>query len=228
MHKMTAWWRKKTILGAIVTIILAFVVLLFGRPATSALTNVVRWEPETDPLGAPVASETLDDLFAPPISDDEPAPDRTAAPEQVVVYISGAVVQPDVYMLSGDARVKDVVVAAGGLTADAASDQINLAATITDAQHIRIPRIGEAAQTSNGSEASTNQSNSSHPDLIDLNTAGAAELEDLPGIGQTLAERIIEYRVANGPFTSIQDLRKVSGIGDKLFQEIHDRLTIGG
>jgi competence protein ComEA len=123
------------------------------------------------------------------------------------------------------ARVKDVVLAAGGLTEDAAIDQINLADHVADAQHIHIRRQGEAAsnQEAPGSEAAGD----SKDRLLNLNTATATDLEDLPGIGQSIAERIVEYRTTNGPFQSVEDLQKVKGIGSALFAKLAPLVTVG-
>jgi competence protein ComEA len=176
-------------------------------------------QPATTPTTGEVST-----LLAQPTAPDLATEDRVALtipsePTFAIVYISGAVKRPDVYRLPADARVKDVVLAAGGLSADAASEQINLAAPISDAQHIHVPRQGEQPASAGGtSSPATAAANSSG--LTNLNTANQAELEDLPGIGAILAERIIAYREANGPFTRIEDLRKVSGIGEKLFERL--------
>jgi competence protein ComEA len=160
-----------------------------------------------------------------PGSPTEPsAPEATPAPEFVVVYISGAVQHPDVYRVPAAARVKDVVLAAGGLTADAAVDKINLADHVTDAQHIHIPRVGEqdAAPAPTDGAPEENQGG-----LLNINTASAADLDGLPGIGQAIAQRIVEYRTANGPFQTIDDLQKVKGIGPAVFAQIAPLVTVG-
>ncbi|MCG8348112.1 MAG: ComEA family DNA-binding protein [Chloroflexales bacterium] len=145
----------------------------------------------------------------------------------VAVYITGAVARPEVYKLPHDARIKDVVLAAGGLTDDADSERINLAAHIEDAQHIHILRIGETAAPVAGSGAGMDSSASSASNLVNLNTASAAELEDLDGIGQKLAERIITYRETEGPFESVDDLGNVTGIGSKLLNDLRPLVTVG-
>jgi competence protein ComEA len=142
----------------------------------------------------------------------------------VIVYVSGAVSAPDVYELPFDARIKDLVLAAGGLTADADPERINLAERLKDSEHIHVPRQGETPDDAAGvaDTAGAAQSGS-----LDLNTASASDLDSLPGIGQSFADRIIEYRTANGPFTSVEDLQKVKGIGAALFAKIAPLVSVG-
>lgn len=164
---------------------------------------------------------------APPTIARPPEPTTTVSARSVAVYITGAVARPEVYTLPHDARVKDVVLAAGGLTDDADSERINLAAHIEDAQHIHILRIGETAAPVASSGAGVDASVSSTSNLVNLNTASAAELEDLDGIGQKLAERIITYRETEGPFESVDDLGNVTGIGPKLLNDLRPLVTVG-
>jgi competence protein ComEA len=157
------------------------------------------------------------DAPSPPTSTDTPG-----LPSTVIVYISGAVRAPDVYELPREARIKDLVLAAGGLAADAAPDRINLAERLKDSDHIHIPRAGEIAEAE-----TVNIAGEAQDGLLDLNTASAADLEELPGVGASIAERIIEHRSANGPFKSVEDLRSVKGIGPALFAKIAPLTTVG-
>lgn len=176
------------------------------------------------PTPALVAADTSEldggevDTGAPAAPTPEQIPD-----EQVVVYISGAVQAPDVYQLPKAARIKDLIVAAGGFTGDAAPERINLAERIADGQHIHVPRQDEAAPDA----TSQNASSAGGARLIDINAANAAELDGLPGIGQALAQRIIDYRTSNGAFNAIDDLRNVKGIGPALFEKIAPLITVG-
>lgn len=138
----------------------------------------------------------------------------------VIVYISGAVVQPGVVRVPADARLIDVINAAGGLTQGAVVSQVNLAQAVKDGMHIRIPGDTPAiGKTATGSHPTSNGK-------VNINTADEKELDKLPGIGPALAGRIIEYRTANGPFKDITDLKKVSGIGDNKFEKLKDRITL--
>lgn len=204
------WWRSPRLVAAAGCFVLGVVVLLAGFAP-----RLMPAEP--DPHGAGLTDD-LGDLGVPidAIDPAEPGP-----PEDLVVYVSGAVVAPEVYRLPAGARVKDAVLAAGGLRPDAAAEQLNLAAPVEDAQHVHVPSRGEpgAAQDGGVAEASNG--------LLNLNHASAAELEELPGVGVTLAERIIRYREEQGPFTSVETLREVSGIGERLFAQIAPLVTAG-
>ncbi len=167
-------------------------------------------------------------------SDPPPQPDLISFSDpqldppssELIVYISGAVTHPDVYRLTSGARVKDAVIAAGGFTSDAATAQINLAATLKDAEHIHIPSLAEVPSMALA-PASTEPAAGTPGLLLDLNTASVAELEDLPGIGPSLAERILARRNEAGPFRSVEQLREVTGIGEKLYAQIAPLVTVG-
>jgi competence protein ComEA len=167
----------------------------------------------------PIDALTNADLPSTPRSTVTPS-----LPSTVIVYISGAVGAPDVYELPLDARIKDLVLAAGGLTADADLDRINLAERLKDSEHVHVPRQGESPDDSAvvADTAGVAQAGS-----LDLNTASANDLDSLPGFGQSFAERIIEYRTTNGPFTSVEDLQKVKGIGAALFAKIAPLVSVG-
>jgi competence protein ComEA len=142
----------------------------------------------------------------------------------LVVHITGAVPRPGVYALPQGARVQDAISAAGGFLAEAEKTFINLARTLEDGERLDVPYIEGASPVlpTPGEEifAATTE-------LIDINTASQFELETLPGIGPTTAQKIIEYRELNGPFLSIEDIINVSGIGPVTFERIKDLITVG-
>jgi len=142
----------------------------------------------------------------------------------IVVHISGAVPRPGVYALPQGARVQDVISAAGGFLAEAEKTDINLAAPLEDGQKLDIAYMEGASPVlaTPGVEVITNTT-----ELIDINTASQAELETLPGIGPTTAQKIVEYREANGPFVSTEDIINVSGIGPGTYERIKDLITVG-
>ena len=142
----------------------------------------------------------------------------------IVVQISGAVPRPGVYALPEGARVQDVISAAGGFLAEADKEFINLAQLLEDGERIDIPYIEGFSAVIPTPEVNPITVSS---DLININTAASFELEALPGIGPTLAGRIVAYRDANGPFQSIEDIKDVSGIGDVLFERFKDMITVG-
>lgn len=154
-----------------------------------------------------------------------PTPAPTATPATVTVYVSGAVVNPDVYTLPEGSRVKEAVEAAGGFAAQADRDRINLARRLYDEEQIHIPRIGEESPPV-APPMATGPTGISSGGKVNINTATAAELESLPGIGPTYARRIIEYRERHGSFQRIEEIMRVRGIGEATFERIKDQITV--
>jgi competence protein ComEA len=136
--------------------------------------------------------------------------------QYLYVHVVGEVVSPGMYQLPIGARLVDAVFAAGGLTDEADNASVNLARELTDGEQIIVFSISQEGQS-----PGTNSSG-----LISLNRAGDKELEELPGIGPALAGRIIAWREANGGFKSIEDLLKVSGIGESLLSGVIDLVTL--
>ena len=134
-------------------------------------------------------------------------------PADLTVHISGAVVRPGLVVVPSGARIADVVSAAGGALRTADLARLNLAATVRDAQHVFVPFIEAGAGTNGDTESTLG---------VDLNRADAAELETLPGVGPVLADRIVAYREANGPFSTIEDLLSVPGIGEAKLEAMRD------
>ena len=149
-----------------------------------------------------------------------PETNEPQTPESSDVQVCGAVVHPGVYELKPGARIFEAVEKSGGLTPEAAAEAVNQAAEAVDGAMIRIPTTEEWQQTAG------EQPQAADDGLVDINTADAAELMGLSGIGQSKAESIIEYREKNGAFSAIEDITKVSGIGDGLFQKIKDKIRV--
>lgn len=148
-----------------------------------------------------------------------PAPAPTFTPSPAVVYITGAVNQPGALVtLPAGSRVNDALAAAGGATAGADLERIDLAALIHDGDHIHVYQQGEAALAFE--PAQSGDSGSGETALVHVNRATQEELESLPGIGPALAGRIIAYRESHGDFTTLQSLTEVSGIGDHTIQQL--------
>lgn len=155
---------------------------------------------------------------------------------RIAVYVCGAVRRPGVYEFGPNRRVADGIARAGGALPDADVEQLNLAEPLSDAMKIDVPKKGErvvAPVEDSLSYAGSNHDHrrsghhggrSSHKlqpgQTLNLNTAGEPELTSLPGVGPGLARRIVEYRTANGPFHSVDDLQNVSGIGASKFDRI--------
>lgn len=155
-----------------------------------------------------------------------PAP--TAEPLRV--HVAGAVVRPGVYSLDENSRVEDAVAAAGGFVVEADKNALNLAARLEDGQRLDIPYVaGFIPDEAEGFVVITEGTPSplAGDGLVDINTASLEELDKLPGIGPSIAQRIIAYREDNGPFGSIDDILNVSGIGSAIFDEIENLITVG-
>jgi len=147
-------------------------------------------------------------------------------PMDIMVHISGQVYQPGIYKLVTGDRVIDAVNLAGGLTKDADIDRINLAKKIVDEEKIYIPKVGENSDSSNVDGDMDNMdingaSENSNSNKININTCTKEELMSLPGIGDVLSDRIIEYRKTT-KFNTIEDIKNVSGIGEAKFNDIKE------
>lgn len=147
-------------------------------------------------------------------------------PEIIVIYVTGAVKYPGVYELNKGDRVKDAIDVAGGTLPDADLLRINLAQKLLDEDKVYIPKIGEESGNRGGVDYLIPGVNSSESGKININNAGLAELEQLPGIGPATAQKIIDYRTKNGRFNSIEELKNVSGIGDKKYEDLKDKITV--
>jgi len=152
-----------------------------------------------------------------------PSPEATPTPRCPRVYVSGAVHYPDVYTVAPDSIVKDALMAAGGPSDEADLDRINLAQPVADGQQIYVPRIGE--ENPPVQPPSGQRSQPIIAGKININTAGLAALESLPGIGPALAQRILDHRQTNGPFASPEKIMEVPGIGPATFEGIQDLIT---
>ncbi len=148
------------------------------------------------------------------------APALSAKPEQVIVHISGAVRQPGLYSVPLGARLNDAIQVAGGALVEADLDAVNLAAPLVDGQKYLIPVKGQ--QVIVASPGGTSPSSGK----ININSADQKTLEQLPGVGEVRAKAIIDYRQKNGPFKSTEDLKKITGIGDKTFEQMREQVTV--
>lgn len=144
---------------------------------------------------------------------------------KVMVQVVGRVTKPGVYELALGARVIDAVFAAGGFLPDANQASVNLARPVADGEQLVITNQSDSSALGLGSGA-TGVGDTANSKLVNLNQADAATLDSLPGIGPTLAQRIIDYRTANGGFRAIGDLGKVAGIGQSLLAKLKALVTI--
>ncbi|MHB1017335.1 MAG: ComEA family DNA-binding protein [Coriobacteriia bacterium] len=154
-------------------------------------------------------------------------------PAVAVVHVAGAILRPGVYSLPVGSRVSDAVAAAGGALGSAAPDAVNLARIVADGERIYIPTQEEAEGApgeigASGSWSGEPAAGGATADgTIDVNRATATELEELPGVGPATAQKIIDDREANGPFSKPEDLMRVPGIGAKKFETMREQVSVG-
>ena len=146
---------------------------------------------------------------------------------EITVYVTGAINKPGVVTVREGARMADAVKACGGLLPTADGEKVNMAQVLKDGQQVRVPekQAGSSALPANtGKASSAVKTKADGP--ININTASAEELDALPGIGPTMAKRIIEYRETEGAFTAIEDIKKVKGIGEAKFEKMKDKICL--
>jgi len=156
-----------------------------------------------------------------------PTPEPRSSPTLAAlrVYISGAVKEPDVYLLPSGSIVKDALAAAGGPTDEADLDRVNLAMELCDQQQVHVPRRGETAPVA-APPGDAGPGGTSAGGPININTATVEQLDALPGVGPAIAGRIVDYREAYGAFSTIEEIMNVKGIGPATFEEIKERITV--
>lgn len=146
-------------------------------------------------------------------------------PAPIVIHVDGQVLKPGVYSIAQSARVKDAIEAAGGITSNADTTNINFASKIMDGEKIYIPALGEELITDLPGDTRSS-SITITAQLVNLNTATQSELEALPGIGPTKAAQILAYREEYGQFSSIEEIKNVPGIADKTFESLSNLITV--
>lgn len=206
-----------------VAVRVAAVVLVLAVAAITFLLLSAGPETPAAPLAEPVVAPSPTGAEQAETSAGEPTTENAVA--VVVVHVAGAVERPGVVELDPGTRVDEAITAAGGATEKADLDALNLAAPVVDGQQVYVPEQGEAAPPSvvAGGAASGGSSTGT---LVDLNTADAAGLDTLPGIGPALAQRIIDWRTEHGPFASVESLTDVSGIGPATMEKLRDLVTV--
>jgi competence protein ComEA len=172
--------------------------------------------------------------FADPATESGPgsAESTTTVATTVLAHAAGAVVSPGVYSLPAGSRIADLVAAAGGPAADADLNRVNLAAVVEDGQQVYVPRVGETAPggaagaSAGGGGDGAGAGGAGDGEPIDINTATADVLDELPGVGPAIAQAIVSYRDEHGPFGSVDDLVDVPGIGDAKLAQLRDLVTV--
>ncbi|MEV8272638.1 helix-hairpin-helix domain-containing protein [Microbacterium sp. NPDC077184] len=198
--------------GAAVALVLVILVVTIGIGivrSASAPTAVV-------PADPPAASHVSDPTGDPARVDDS----------EIFVHVSGQVQSPGLYVLADGARVVDVVAAAGGFAEGADRAAVNLARPAVDGEQVHIPAPGETPPDGAAAGGGSAEGGPAGDGPLDLNTADAAALDTLPRIGPAIAQRIIEWREQNGPFSSVEDLLAVPGIGEKLLAGLREQVRV--
>jgi competence protein ComEA len=144
---------------------------------------------------------------------------ETPAASEIQVYVAGAVNRPGVYFLSDDDRWIDAVEAAGGPSADADVEAINLALRLHDEDQVLVPRLGE--------QAVLGSAQAPQSELVNINSAPAAVLDSLPGIGEVRSQSIVDSRERDGPFSRTEELVERKLIPQSVFDQIRDLITVG-
>ncbi|CAB4876446.1 unannotated protein [freshwater metagenome] len=158
-----------------------------------------------------------------------PPPPQEAVQHEILVYVTGAVMSPGVYRLAADSRIQQAIAAAGGPGIDADLDAMNLAATMRDGDRVYVPHRGQAVPAevgASGSGASAPPISVGPTGPVDLNRATVEQLDALPGIGPATAAAIVNHREQRGPFSSIDDLLDVPGIGPAKLDAIRALVTV--
>lgn len=201
--------RVPALMAALVVICLAGVLLTLGRGSGVTIER-------SD--GGEAAGQEAD------ASEGSEAAETEAS--VLVVHVDGCVASPGVYELAGpDLRVNDAVEAAGGLLPEADTSQMNLAAGLSDGQKVLVPaRAEEGAAAAAPGRGAASQTDAGS--LVNINVATADQLQTLSGVGEATARAIVEDREAHGPFSSVEDLMRVSGIGQKKFDKLKGQICV--
>ncbi|MGA8944291.1 MAG: helix-hairpin-helix domain-containing protein [Thermoactinomyces sp.] len=171
------------------------------------------------------ASETPLTPYQPVSEQKAPNPSLSSGEEKwVVVDVKGAVKKPGIYRLDKDSRVYDAIRMAGGTLPEADLLKVNLAERLADGKVVYIAKKGE--QTTNIAWNQGTSADGSEPGKINVNTATAEELEQLDGIGPKKAQAIVRYREENGPFSTVDEIAKVPGIGEKTLDQFREQITL--
>lgn len=202
--------KKAAIVGVCVLLFIAAVVAVTSIVATGN--------------GFEVSKASASDVQAEEMRDDSSATEASAS--DICVDVAGCVNKPGICYLPEGSRVADAIEAAEGFSETAAKTSVNQARVLTDGEQLYVPSIDEQvpSMTAMGSEPGGASSASSGK--VNINTADSDQLQTISGIGQSKADKIIAYRNANGPFSSVDELTNVSGIGEKTLESIRDSICV--
>ena len=188
--------------------------LLLCLPACSVNLTACGAKQEQDTLINLLEEQQEEDVLS-----DETEEMRSDSGQNVFVYICGEVVSPGVYEVTADSRIWDVLLEAGGFTEEASLESVNLAERVEDGMQITIPSLSAAEEMKKEAERRA-------AGLVNINTASKEELCTIPGIGESRAEAILQYREARGGFSHVEEIMQVDGIKEGLYTKIRDKIYV--
>lgn len=215
--------RRLAVLGVLIILVSSALVLgvRVALARSSAQPTPIAAAAHGPPVG--LVSRTVPAAFA-----TKGVSGPTTAAAFLLVHVVGQVRHPGVVRLAPGSRVLDAVQAAGGASPSAGLNHLNLARAVVDGEQIVVPKPGENVPAAGlpGAAGAGPTSAGAGGGLVDLNTADAAALDSLPGVGPVIAQRILDWRTEHGRFTSVDELGEVSGIGDKLMAQIAPKVRV--
>ncbi|WP_314010484.1 ComEA family DNA-binding protein [Cryptobacterium curtum] len=235
---------RPALAGVILLVLVALVLMVHNIVACAAHKALSEEISQTQSSPSAAEAVSSDDAVD---SDEVDGSDESRAhsafdQKKVIVHVSGHVVNPGVYELSPTDRVEAAVEAAGGMSEDADANGLNLARVVQDGEQIYVPGLAtddtatnqsgasssvpSTSTSSKSSSQSAGSAGSSRTQKVNINTADANELCSLPGVGQSTAQKIITYRQTEGRFATKEDLKQVSGIGEKKYAALADFITV--
>ena len=235
---------RPALAGVILLVLVALVLMVHNIVACAAHKALSEEIPQTQSSPSAAEAVSSDDAVD---SDEVDGANESRAhsafdQKKVIVHVSGHVVNPGVYELSPTDRVEAAVEAAGGMSEDADANRLNLARVVQDGEQIYVPGLAtddtatnqsgasssvpSTSTSSKSSSQSAGSAGSSRTQKVNINTADANELCSLPGVGQSTAQKIITYRQTEGRFATKEDLKQVSGIGEKKYAALADFITV--
>lgn len=240
--------KKEIVISVIIAFILSLI-MIFVTQLKGSGNMIVDKNSKNKILKTQNAENSQDEQLEKSIREDEKkqvavkeSTDKTEEKQgqnsEIAVYISGEVKTPQVVRMKTGDRLVDAVEKCGGMTKEADLNAVNLALLLKDEAHYIIPKIGDtnvepadsSAYTSTTGENEANQSNSNNSNSsspkVNINTADKVALMSLPSIGEKTAQKIIDYRENVGKFNTKEDLKNVSGIGDKKYSKLEDLITV--
>ncbi|MFB6469390.1 helix-hairpin-helix domain-containing protein [Cytobacillus sp. Hz8] len=213
-------WIKAHKKLSLIFSLLILAAICFSIPFVSLNQKETNKETEWNDLQQSLTSDTLEK------QETKQTVQKQTEKMEIIVDVKGAVNKPGVYEAKDGERVKDIINKAGGLKGKADEKNINFAERVKDEMVVYIPEVGEVPKDMAMANGANEMQNGEENKKVNLNSADETELQTLPGIGPSKAAAIIEYRETNGSFKAIEDLKSISGIGDKTFEKLQESISV--